>query len=73
MKRPHYILLLLIFAVIAYLLRKPHSQPQLQPSIPAALNHQADAATSPTPTTQQTKRLVRSRRAFRLLAPYWRY
>ena len=54
MKRPHYILLLLIFAVIAYLLRKPHSQPQLQPSIPAALNHQADAATSPTPTTQQT-------------------
>jgi ribonuclease T2 len=54
MKRNHYILLLIVFLVIAYLTHRPKSPTQIQPSIPARLNPQADTHTSNTATTQQS-------------------
>jgi ribonuclease T2 len=53
MKRPHYIVLLIIFAVIAYFLRKPHGQPQPQPSTSTSPSQSDDPANSSAETIQQ--------------------
>lgn len=50
MKRNHYILLLLVFLVIAYLSRRPKTPTQIHPSDPAILTPRAD---TPSATTQQ--------------------
>lgn len=53
MKKPHYILLLIVFLVAAYLTRRSKSPTQIQPPNPATLNPQSDTRSANTATTEQ--------------------